>query len=367
MHIPLFKTVVSEEAIEAMNEVLRSGWLGAGPRVSLFEKKFAAYTNNRFCVCLNSCTAALHLGLKVLDLAPGTEVISTPITFVSTNHAILYNSCKVVFADIESETGNLDVKSVEKKISPSTGAIIIMHYGGYPCDIDAFYALSAKTGIPVIEDCAHACGAAYKGQPIGSHGNIHAFSFHAVKNLPIGDGGALILKSHEHYKRIKRLKWLGIDRDTFERTNKQAYQWEYNVNEIGFKYQMNDIHAALALAQLKCLDKNNDKRRQIAERYRQNLKNVTGVKLLDYSPDRQSSYHLFCIKVEERDNLVTKLKTEGVDAGVHYKRNDLYPMYEKQNLPNAEKFWRSVISLPMHIELTDEQIDYITDVIRKGW
>ena len=367
MHIPLFKTAVSEDAIKAVNEVLRSGWIGAGPKTSLFEEKFAEYTCSSFCSGLNSCTAALHLGLKLLDLAPGTEVISTPITFVSTNHAILYNSCKVIFADIELDTGNLDIRSVEKKITPSTGAILIMHYGGYPCDIDAFYALSSRTGIPIIEDCAHACGARYKGGIIGSHGNIHAFSFHAVKNLPIGDGGALTLKSHEHYKRIKRLKWLGIDRDTFERANRQSYQWEYEVNEIGFKYQMNDIHAALALAQLKYLDDHNEKRRQIAEKYRQRLKNVPGIKLLNYSSDRQSSCHLFCILSEKRDNLVAKLKSEGVDAGVHYKRNDLYPMYEKQYLPNAEIFWRSVISLPMHIEITDEHIDYITSIIKKGW
>ncbi len=367
MHIPLFKTVVSEDAIKSVNEVLRSGWLGAGPKVGLFEREFAEYTKNSFCVGLNSCTAALHLGLYILNLAPGTEVISTPITFVSTNHAVLYNSCKVIFADIEPDTGNLDIKSVEKKITSSTGAIIIMHYGGYPCDIDAFYALSAKTNIPVIEDCAHACGARYKGHPVGSHGNIHAFSFHAVKNLPIGDGGALVLKSPEHYSRVKKLKWLGIDKDTFERTDKQVYQWEYDVNEIGFKYQMNDIHAALALAQLKYLDDNNDKRRKIAEKYRQSLKGIAGIRLLNYSSDRQSSCHLFCILAENRDNLVSKLKYAGVDTGVHYKRNDLYPMYEKQNLPNAEKFWRSVVSLPMHIEMTDEHIDYITDIIKKGW
>ena len=367
MRIRLFQPVVCEEAIENAAEVLRSGWLGLGPKTKAFEKEFAGYVGAPYCVGLNSCTAALHLGLKLLNLEPGSEVITTALTFVSTNHAILYNGLKPVFADIEPGTGNLDIRSVEKRITERTKAIVLVHYGGYPCNLDEFYALSRKHNLPIVEDCAHACGAIYKEKRIGSHGKIHAFSFHAVKNLAIGDGGALTVDSEEDYLRLRRLRWLGIDRDTFQRTKTDSYNWDYDVREVGFKYEMNDIYAAIGLAQLKHVDKNNAIRAEIAAKYTQRLTNVPGLELLECKNDRKSSFHLFCVLVESRDALVNKLKAAGVDVGVHYRRNDDYSMYQRQELPNAERFWRREISLPMHTVLTDEHIDYIADIIRKGW
>lgn len=367
MRISLFRPVIRAEALEAVGEVLRSGWLGLGPKTQEFEKAFASYVSMPYCVGLNSCTSALHLGLHLLNLPPGSEVITTPLTFISTNHAILYAGCQPVFADIQPNTGNLDIVSVSQCITERTGAIMLVHYGGYPCDLDEFYALARDRGIPIVEDCAHACGATYKGKRIGSYGDIHAFSFHAVKNLPMGDGGALTVRSEEHDVRLRRLRWLGIDRDTFRRSGRQVYHWEYNVTEVGFKYHMNDIHAAIGLAQLRYLDEDNARRAEIAAQYRERLSNVPGVRFLQYSKDRTSSFHLFCILAEERNTLVNKLQASGVDVSVHYQRNDQYPMYEEQNLPNTERFWRSVISLPMHVALTDAQIAYVTDVIRKGW
>ena len=185
--------------------------------------------------------------------------------------------------------------------------------------------------------------------------------------LPAGDGGALTVKSEKHYLRLKKLRWLGIDRDTFQRNRPQAYDWEYDVNEIGFKYQMNDIHAAIALSQLPLLEEQNARRAEIASMYAGQLTNAPGINLLKYKNDRKSSFHLFCVLAEKRDDLVNKLRENGVAVSVHYRRNDLYPMYEKQELPNTEHFWRSVISLPMHLALTDEQVGYITDIIGKGW
>src|SRR5262245_52045756 len=157
MKIPLFRPKIYPEAIEAVCEVLRSGWLGLGPKTQAFEKAFAEYLGIPYCVGLNSCTSALHLGLHLLNLPAGSEVITTPLTFVSTNHAILYEGCKPVFADVESDTGNLDVTSVAQRLTERTGAIMLMHYGGYPCDLDAFYTLSHERQIPIVEDCAHAC------------------------------------------------------------------------------------------------------------------------------------------------------------------------------------------------------------------
>lgn len=367
MRIPLFRPVVHEETVEAIGEVLRSGWLGLGPKTEVFEKAFAEYVGASYCVGLNSCTSALHLTLHLLNLSPGSEVITTPLTFVSTNHVILYEGCQPVFADIQPDTGNLDVNSVSERITERTGAIMLVHYGGYPCDLDEFYALARDRGIPIIEDCAHACGATYKGKRIGSHGDTHAFSFHAVKNLPMGGGGALTVRSEEHDSRLRKLRWLGIDSSTFQRTERRGYSWEYDVSEVGFNYHMNDIQAAIGLAQLPYLDEDNARRAEIAAQYRERLSNVPGVRLLQYENDRTSSFHLFCILADRRDALVDKLQAAGVDVGVHYRRNDQYPMYEEHDLPNTECFWRSVISLPMHTELIDEQIDYVTDTIRKGW
>jgi perosamine synthetase len=367
MHIPLFRPIIREEAIEAASEVLRSGWLGLGPETTLFENEFARYIGIPFCVGLNSCTSALHLGLRILNLAPGSEVITTPITFVSTNHVILYENCIPVFADIQPYTGNLDVNSVSERITERTKAIMLVHYGGYPCDLDELYALARVHNLSIIEDCAHACGATYKGQRIGSHGDIHAFSFHAVKNLPMGDGGALTIRSEEYNERLRKLRWLGINSDTFQRTGRQGYRWEYDVTEVGFKYNMNDLQAAIGRAQLPYLDQDNARRVEIATQYREQLLNVPGIQLLKYEKDRTSSYHLSCILAEERDALVEKLRAHHVDVGVHYLRNDKYRMYQEQELPHTEYFWRHVISLPMHLSLTDEQISYVTGVIKAGW
>jgi perosamine synthetase len=292
MRIPLFRPVIREEAIEAVSEVLRSGWLGLGSKTQAFEKAFASYVGAPYGVGVNSGTSALHLGLHLLNLSPGSEVITTPLTFVSTNHVILYEGCQPVFADIQPDTGNLDADSVSERITERTGAIMLMHYGGYPCDLDEFYTLARDRGIPIIEDCAHACGATYKGKRIGSHGDIHAFSFNAVKNLPMGDGGALTVRSEEHAARLRRLRWLGIDRDTFQRTEPQVYQWEYDVTEVGFKYQMNDIQAAIGLTQLRHLDEDNARRAEIAAQYRERLANVPGVRMLQYKDNRTSSFHL---------------------------------------------------------------------------
>ncbi len=367
-HIPLFRPTICEEAIGAAADVLRSGWLGLGPRTAAFESAFAKYVGAPYCVGLNSCTAGLHLAMHVLDLPEGSEVITTPITFVSTNHAILYERCTPVFADVHPETGNLDIASVAARITDRTRAIVAVHVGGYPCDLDELYALAQGHGLHVIEDCAHACGASYKGRPIGSHGQLHVFSFHAVKNLPMGDGGALTVRDEKLDGRLRRLRWLGIDKDTYRRTSGDSYSWNYDVPEVGFKYHMNDIQAAIGLVQLQRLDQENQRRARIVDRYRRGLTGVPGVRLPQRGADRVSSNHLCCILAENRDGLVSKLKQAGVETGVHYRRNDLYGMYRHdRSLEGAERYWRSTLSLPLHLQLSDEQVDYVIDQIRKGW
>jgi perosamine synthetase len=367
MKVPLFRPSISEAAISSVADVLRSGWLGLGPRTREFETKFAEYVGAGYCVGLNSCTSAIHLALHVLDLKEGSEVITTPLTFVSTNHAILYEKLKPVFADIDRASGNLDPSSIASRISDRTRAIIVVHYGGYPADLDEIYDLARTHDIAVIEDCAHACGAVYRGKRIGSHGDFHAFSFHAVKNLPMGDGGALTIRSRDHDAHLRRLRWLGIDKDTFRRTTSTSYDWDYDVPEVGFKYHMNDIEAAIGLAQLALLDDENARRARIASMYRSQLTGASDVTLPPESSDRTSSFHLFPVLVENRDGFLAKMNDAGIGIGVHYRRNDTYPMYERADLPGAEWFSERVVSLPMHMCLSDENVDYVTSTIRSGW
>jgi dTDP-4-amino-4,6-dideoxygalactose transaminase len=365
--IQLFRPRVSEDAIAAAAEVLRSGWLGLGPRTAEFEKAFAEYAGIQHCVGLSSCTAAIHLALHVLDLPRGAEVITTPLTFVSTNHAILYEGLTPVFADVNPATGSLNPESVRDRVTDRTGAIIVVHYGGYPADLDELYAIAREAGIELIEDCAHAAGASYKGRRIGSHGRLHAFSFHAVKNLPMGDGGALTVRDSQDDERLRRLRWLGIDKDTFRRTGKQGYSWEYDVVEVGYKCHMNDIDAAIGLVQLQLLDRDNARRASIAAQYRAGLANVAGLTLPPESSDRASSYHLFPVLAERRNDLADRLREAGIDTGVHYRRNDEYPMYRKSELPASEYFSTHTLSLPMHLDLSDDDVATVCRAIASGW
>jgi perosamine synthetase len=364
--VSLFRPVIREEAVEAVAEVLRSGWLGMGPVTAEFEREFAAYVGGRSCVALSSCSAGIHLALTVLDLPRDAEVVTTPLTFVSANQAILHAGLRPVFADVEPWTGNLDIEAVVARIGPRTGAILATHYGGYPCDLDALYAVAGGHGVAVVHDCAHACGAVYRGRRVGSHRGMHAFSFQAVKNLPMADGGALIVESEEHERRLRRLRWFGIDSDTHSRTG-DGYRWDYRVEELGFKYQLNDVQAAIGLAQLRWLDEDNVRRADIADRYRHGLDGLDGIELLRYEDDRRSSNHLFCVLAERRDDLVRRLAEAKVDVGVHYRPSYDYPLFEGDPLPNVERFWRRVISLPMHVGLTDTDVDRVIGSIAEGW
>ena len=250
--IQVFKPSMTQEEIDAVAEVLRSGWIGLGPKTAEFEKKFAEFVGTTYAVAVNSCTAALDLALKLLDVNHGHEVIVPTMTFVSTAHCVAYRLAMPVFADVDPHTLSMDLDDVRRKITSRTRAIIPVHYSGRPIDLDALKEIAGE--IPIIEDCAHATGARYKGRSVGSIGDIGCFSFHAVKNLAMGDGGALTLNSEPWMQRSKRLRWLGIDKGTWDRTaTDKSYWWQYFVDEIGLKCHLNDIAAAIGLVQLRRL------------------------------------------------------------------------------------------------------------------
>ncbi len=365
--IQLFRPVVKEQAVVEVGNVLRSGWLGTGPRTQAFEEAFAAYVGAEHCVALNSCTTALQLALRVLDLEPGTEVVSSPLTFVSANQVILQEGLVPVFADVQPDTGCVDPASIAERMSERCGALLVMHYGGLPCDLDEIYSLARERGVAVVEDCAHACGAVYRGGRIGSHGDLHAFSFQAVKNLPVGDGGALVVRSPEMAERLRRLRWFGITASTYDRSGGRSYRWDYDVAELGVKGAMNDIEAAVGLVQLGHVDEDNARRATIAARYRDGLSDVDGLSMLRSPGDRTSAHHLFCVLAERRDDLVEHLAAQGIETGVHYRPSYTYRMFPSEPLPGVETFWNSALSLPMHLALSDGDVDRVIETIRAGW
>lgn len=367
--IPVFKPSMGDEEVEEVGKVLRSGWIGLGPKTKEFEEKFAAYIGTEYAVGVNSATSALHLAMKVMEVDNG-EVITTPMTFVSTNHAILYSNATPVFCDIENDTLNIDAGKIENLITKNTKAIAVVHYGGYSVDMDEILKLAKKHNLKIIEDVAHGCGGEFKGNKLGSIGDIGCFSFHAVKNLATGDGGMITTDDPEIYGRLMKLRWVGITKDTWSREEKDTkkYSWYYNVEELGFKYHMNDITAALGLVQLAKLDKMNKRRYEISQRYSEAFSTIKGVEtpvIREYMS--KPACHNYVIKVEDRDGLNDYLKQKNISTGVHYIPNNLYDMYRgyKGDTPVSGSVWKKLLTLPLYPDLQDNEIDLIINSVKE--
>lgn len=357
-----------EECLKSLRRVLESGWTGPGPESKKFEDNWSKYVGAEYSHYLNSATAALHIALRLGDLKENTAVLTTPITFVSTNAVILYENLKPVFVDINEEDFSLDFDDfMEKKERFKAKASMWVHYGGQVSE--HYYKAKEKAkDLFWIEDAAHAGGASYKnGNKVGSSKDtICCFSYQAVKNLPTFDSGMICLPNKEQNDRARKLAWLGIDKDTFVRTNQsqsEVYKWQYNVPELGWKYNGNDIAAAIAGVQLNCLDKDNQRRKSIYERYLSNFKGEKAISVMAHN--KGSSHHLFVVRVNNRDEVIGSLKEAGIAPGVHYLPNYQYPVfssyYTKGQCPNSEKIAPLLLSLPNHLRLTDADIDRVSE------
>ncbi len=367
MAIEFFNTNISPEAVKQASKTLKSTWVSEGRLVKKFEADLTKRLGLKNPVALNSCTSALHLGLAVSGVGPGDEVILPAQTFIATGLAVLMQSAKPVFADIQPDTGNIDPVAIRKKITRRTKAIIPVHWGGYPCDMDEINALAKEFKLSVVEDAAHALGAVYKNKPIGAISRFTAFSFQAIKHLTTADGGALCCMSPVDFRKAMARRWFGIDREHSQLSILGERQ--YNVKEVGYKYHMNDLNAAIGLGNLFDFRKNLKHRQEIARLYRENLSNTVGLKLLNYASNRKSACWLFTILVEDRLNFIKKLSEHGIPASVVHQRIDRNIVFGGicLDLVNQKIFNEQQVSIPLHNKLTDDQINKIVKVIKQGW
>jgi perosamine synthetase len=362
-----FHTHISSQAIELATETLRSGWISEGRRVKEFEAALADRLGLQNPVALNSGTSALHLALVLAGVGPGDEVILPAQTFVATGLVVLMQNAVPVFADIDPLTGNMSPASIAEKITPRTKAIIPVHWGGYPCDLDEINSIAEKHGLVVIEDAAHALGAIYKGRAIGSISRFTAFSFQAIKHLTTGDGGALCCPTDADAHNGFTKRWFGIDR-----ANSKASilgEREYDIDAIGYKYHMNDLAAALGLGNLTDFPGRLARRQQIGAYYREKLRNTPGLQLLNVCSDRTHAYWLFTVLVEKRKDFILKLAEEGIPASVVHLRIDHNSVFgeTRKELEGQAEFNQRQVSIPVHDNLSDEDVDLIANTIGRGW
>lgn len=364
--INVFKPNLWQEEINAVTEVLKSWWVAMWPKVSEFENNFSAYLWwEHYSLAMNSATAALHLAFAVLWIEK-KEVITTAMTFVSTNHAILYSQWIPVFTDIERNTLNIDPNEIEKNITKNTKAIIVVHYGWHACDMDAIMTIAKKYNLYVIEDCAHAAWWEYKGKKLWTIGDIGTFSFHGVKNMTTWDGWMLVTKNKEWYEKIKKLRWVWMDKDTFDRENSNSYSWYYNIDCLWYKYHMNDINAAIWIEQLKKLDQMNKRRREITEIYNKELSDLKWIELPIMKDYSNNANHNYVIKTSYRNELNSYLSNFDISTWVHYIPNNHYEMYKSfgNNTPITEEVWTKLLTLPLYPTLTNEEVYFVVEKIK---
>lgn len=360
-----FNTHINESAIEHISEVLTSSRLSEGEKVKIFEGKLQDLIKSNYMLAVNSGTSALHLALILGGVDQGDEVILPAQTFVATGLSILYLKAIPVFVDINLNTGNLCGNDLQKKISKKTKAIIPVHWGGIPCDMDKINEIAQFHGVTVIEDAAHALGSTYKGKTIGSISSFTCFSFQAIKSLTTGDGGAISILDIDKYKEGYRRRWFGMDRSDVSKTD--FGERIGDISELGYKYHLNDFAAALGIANLKDFHENLSKRKRTALLYDSILKDKNTIEVLgSASYQYHSSYWLYGIRTKDRAGLFKKLTNKGIPCSTVHTGIDKYSIFKKfkTNLPNQRIFDDTQLNIPIHEGLNDNDIDLIANLLK---
>ena len=370
--IPYGHQYIDDEDINAVVEVLKSDYLTTGPKITEFERTVADYVGAKYAVAVSNGTAALHIACLAAGIKEGDEVITTPITFAASANCVLYCGGTPVFADIDSETYNIDPKDIERKITDKTKAIIPVHLSGQPCDMDAIHEIARKHNLLVIEDGAHALGASYHGKMIGSLSDMTIFSFHPVKPITTGEGGMVVTNDENLYKRLQLFRSHGITRDEEMMTENQG-GWYYQQLELGYNYRITDIQAALGCSQMKKIDTFIEKRREIAKRYDEAFSNLDGIIVPKQLDNTLSGWHLYIIQVtgKKRKVVYDKLREAGIGVNVHYIPVYKHPYYQNHGyldvcMPNAELVYDRMISLPIYPGLTKEEQDFVIKVVKES-
>ena len=369
--IPLFDLNYGKEEEEAVLKTLRTKWISMGPNVNKLEKEFAKHLNIKHAIAVTNCTAALHLALKILGIKKGDEVIVPSLTFVATVNAVRYVNATPVFADIRSyEDFSIDPDDIEKKITPKTKTIIAMHYGGFACDMDRIMELAKEHDLFVVEDAAHAPDSEFKGEKLGTIGDIGCFSFFSNKNITCAEGGMLTTNNEEYAEKAKLLRAHGMTSLSYERA--KGHATKYDVVELGYNYRMDDIRGALALTQFRKLKEDVKKREKLRQIYLEGLKNIDDI-IIPYKnhPYRSTNYVLPIVlknsNAEKRDRIRQKLAEAGIQTSVHYPAVHRFSIYKDfyTELPKTDYVTDNEITFPMYYNLFEDEIQYISEQLNK--
>jgi perosamine synthetase len=371
--LPFHRAAIGQEEMDAVMEVLRSGWLTTGPRVREFESGFADYVGAKHALALSSCTAALHLALLAIGIKEGDEVILPTMTFASTGEVILYLKARPVLVDCKKDTFQVDPDQIARAITPRTKAIVPVHFGGLPCDMDPILEVARTHQLKVIEDAAHALPTRYKGTRIGTLGDITCFSFYATKTLTTGEGGMATTPHEEYAEKMRTLHLHGISRDAWKRYTAEG-SWRYEILDTGYKYNMTDIQAAIGLTQLSKCDEMRTRRAHIAARYNDGLRKLDGFRAPEIASSLDNAWHLYVVRAESsvlrisRDRIVEELKCRSIGTSVHFIPLHLHHLYKEQGysegqFPNAENHFAGAFSLPIFPGMTDDEVNQVIEAL----
>ena len=368
------KPFISEEEVDEIVDTVRSGWIGMGPKTIRFENNFSEYIGVNKSVAVSSWTAAGHLTLEAFGLKAGDEVIVPTMTFPATAEIVCYFGAKPVFVDVEEDTLNISIEALEKAITPKTKVIIPVHYAGQPCDLDEVHEIARKYNLKVLEDAAHALPALYKGKKIGTISDVTCFSFYATKTLSTGEGGMICTNDEEIAERCTIMRLHGINRDAWKR-HTESGSWYYEVVALGYKYNFTDLQASLGLPQLKKVDAMWESRKRIAAKYTEALKDLDTIQLLTLKPDRESSLHLFPIRLhldrltKNRAQIINEFRNLNIGVGVHFMPVHQHLYYNEsfnlrdEDYPVATTAFPRLISLPIYPGMKDENVDKVIDTL----
>ena len=370
LQVPFHRADLGEDEVNAVAEVIRSGWITMGPKTFEFERRFAHYIGASHAIAVSSCTAALHLALEAVGVCRDDEVLVPTTTFTATAEVVTYLGARPVFVDIDPHTLNIDPLDIERKITPHTKAIIPVHFAGTPCDMAEILEIAAQHKLHVIEDAAHALPSAYKGQKIGTISELTAFSFYATKTLTTGEGGMITTENEEYAHRLQVMRLHGIARDAWKRYSAEG-SWFYEVLEAGFKYNLTDLQAALGVVQLTKCDAMNRARERVAQRYTSAFQPMGALEVPATPSDRTTSWHLYVLRLRldrlriDRNKFIQELADRGVSTSVHFIPLHLQPVYQRDyrykpgDFPLAEREYQRSLSLPIYPAMRDEEVEHV--------